>query len=155
MSLLSKRTGMLRLLGLLFLVSSVIPVSLCELSGRAHVSFAYVQFDCAPNDAIALNFYVTPKKQDCGKYQGPFLEILIMRNAPSSAPYSIDLDGDAAGFRCVRPGACERATSGSLHLRKFIEGKSASGEYELEFQDGSVERASFDATWCYRKFACG
>jgi len=43
-------------LGLLPLVCSYI---------NAHFCFAYVQRDCAANDALALNFYFTLKKNDC------------------------------------------------------------------------------------------
>jgi hypothetical protein len=57
--------------------------------------------------------------------------------------------------RCLKPGQCEAATSGTLHLAKFIERQGASGEYELHFKDGSLEKGSFDTTWGARPRMCG
>jgi hypothetical protein len=156
MPVLLKRTAKLRLLGFLFLVSLVASALEDGKVPPADFSFASVQRDCAPNDALALNFYFTTKKNECGKHPEPLIEISIMRNLPKSAPYTMDLGGkDAAAFRCLKQGVCERATSGTLHLGKFLEGESASGDYELHFQDGSVEKAVFTATWCNIKFVCG
>jgi hypothetical protein len=153
---LTKRIGKMCLLNFLFFVSLVTSLFGDKMSTQAHFSYAYVQRDCAANDALALNFYFTMKKSGCVKYREPLIEISVVRNLPNSAPSSIDVSGNlATGFRCLTQGACERAISGTLHLSRFVEGKSVSGEYELHFQDGSVEKASFNATWCYIKFVCG
>jgi hypothetical protein len=151
-----KRTSNKLLLVSVFLVSVVTSALDYETSNPAHFPFAFVGHDCAANDAVALSFYFTPEKSDCGKHRAPLIMISVMRNLPTSAPYSMRLDGNVAvGFRCLRQAVCERAASGTLRLGKFVEGKSASGEYELHFQDGSVEKARFNATWCHIKFLCG
>src|SRR5882762_5532609 len=81
-----------------------------------------------------------------------------MKRPTKSAPQNYSIRSGRSvvlASRCLRPGRCEAATSGTLHLSKFSEGKGASGEYELHFQDGSVEKGSFDATWCVARLICG
>jgi hypothetical protein len=118
--------------------------------------FAYTQYGCAPTDALALDFYFTANQSECGKISEPYVKISIWKNLPKSAPYSSEVRATEVGaIRCLRPGACEAATSGSLHLDKFIDEKISAGEFELHFKDGSVEKGSFDATWCHIRFVCG
>jgi len=151
---LPRRIATASLLGILVFAHPAL--SAYQASSPARFPFAYAQYGCAPTDALALDFYFTLKRSECGKYAEPFIRISIWRNLPKSAPYSMELGGsDGSASRCLRPGACEAATSGSLHLDKFIERKSASGEYELHFRDGSIEKAKFDATWCDLNFVCG
>lgn len=158
MSFRQKRTASLSLLSLFFLASSLGCVPEFAAKPAVHFPFAYAQHDCAPNDALALQFYFTTKQGNCGEYKEPFLMISINKNLPKSAPqdYAIGPDRYAVdASRCLRPGQCQSAVSGTLHLERFVEGKSAAGEYELHFQDGSVEKARFEATWCFIYFICG
>jgi hypothetical protein len=118
--------------------------------------FAYMQHDCAPNDAVEVDLYFTAKKSECGKYSEPFLQISIWNNLPKPAAYSAEIRRqDGAAVRCLKPGACEAATSVILRFDKYSNEKSSSGEYELHFKDGSVEKSKFDATSCYIYFVCG
>src|SRR6267378_6488971 len=156
------------------LLKRVIPISLLTLAclscsascGRRYeanptvrTSFAYVQGACGPTDGPAIEFYFTPKQSQFGKYEEPFIMISINENLPSSTPrdYSIKSGQYAVlASRCLKPGQCDAATSGTLHLTTFSPGKGATGEYELYFQDGRVERNSFDATWCVvKQLMCG
>jgi len=85
--------------------------------------------------------------------------ISINENLPSSTPrdYSIKSGQYAVpASRCLKPGQCDAATSGTFHLTTFSPGKGATGDYELYFQDGRVERDSFDATWyVVKQLMCG
>jgi len=129
-----------------------------EANPPGHFPFAYVQVGCGPADGPALEFYFTLKQGKCGKYEEPFILISINENLPKSAPQNYSIRSGRSvvlASRCLRPGRCEATTSGTLHLSKFSEGKGASGEYELHFQDGSVEKGSFDATWCVARLICG
>ena len=101
-------------------------------------------------------FRFTLKESKCGKYEEPFMVISIIENLSTFAPqdYRIGSGSIVLARRCLRPGQCEAVTSGTLHLAKFSKGKSASGEYELHFRDGSVENGSFDAAWCVMTFVC-
>ena len=127
-----------------------------QANSPPHLRFAYTQYGCAPTDALALDFYFTADQSECGKISEPFVKISIWKNLPKSAPYSIELRATEVGaIRCLKTGACEAATSGNLHLDKFIEEKMSAGEYELHFRDGSVEKGSFDATWCHIRVVCG
>jgi hypothetical protein len=134
-----------------------------ETKPLAHVPFAYLQPDCGPTDGGALVFYFTLKQSQSGEYQEPFVEISINENLPRSAPrdYTI-MPGRSGNYavlasRCTTHGKCETATSGTLHLSAFSPAKGITGEYELHFQDGSVERDAFDATWVVLKqpLLCG
>jgi hypothetical protein len=121
-----------------------------EANYTARFPFAYVQRECGPTDGAALNFYFTLNQSQLGKYQEPFLVILINENLPSSAPQDYSIQPGKYVLltsRCLRPGKCEAATSGHLHLTTFSPGRGATGNYELHFQDGRVERDSFTATW--------
>ena len=124
-----------------------------------HFPFAYVQRDCGPADGPALAFYFTLKQSPLGKYEEPFLMISINENLPSSAPQSYWIKSGkyaVLASRCLSPGQCDAATSGTLHLTTFSPGKGATGEYELHFQDGRVERDSFNAAWHVAKhLMCG
>jgi len=141
-------------LGVFLLPESATSTPQGRPSGR--FPFTYAQYGCAPTDALALDFYFTAEKSECGKYSEPFVKISIWKNLPKSAPYSIELRAtEAAAIRCLKPAACEAATSGSLHLDKFIDNSSSAGEYELHFRDGSMEKGKFDGTWCHEKFVCG
>ena len=121
--------------------------------------FAYVHYDCGPTDGFALDFYFTSKRSSNGKYQEPYLYIELSENLPKSAPQSYSIESGKWGVlasRCLKPGRCEAATSGSLRLVKFSHATGASGDYELHFQDGSVEKGSFDAAWdVVKNLACG
>jgi len=149
-----KGTATVCLLGVFLLPESA--TSSPQAGSPAHFRFAYAQYGCAPTDALALDFYFAAEKSECGKYSEPFVKISIWKDLPKSIPYSIELGATEAGaIRCLKPGACEAATSGSLRLDKFVDQKSSAGEYELHFKDGSVEKGRFDATWCHVKFVCG
>jgi len=120
--------------------------------------FAYVQEDCGPTDGIAMEFYFTAKQGQGGKYKEPFLLIEVNKNLPKSAPQSYSIEPGKSGVlasRCLKPASCETVTSGPLHLSKFSRGVGASGDYELHFQDGSLERGHFVARWYRNHFLCG
>ena len=123
----------------------------------AHFPFAYVQEGCGPADGPALLFYFSVKPTKSGKYEEPFLLIQIIGNLPKSAPRAYTMGSgnrDMLASRCQSPGHCEAATSGVLHLTKFSQSKNASGEYELHFRDGSIEKGNFNATWCSVNIIC-
>jgi hypothetical protein len=142
------------LLGMILLTGSA--TANRQASSSAHFPFAHAQYGCAPTDALALDFYFTANQSECGNISEPYVKISIWKNLPKSAPYSIDVRATEVGaIRCLRAGSCEAATSGSLRLDKFINEKISAGEYELHFRDGSVEKGSFDATWCHIRFVCG
>jgi len=146
------------LLAVVVLISSARCGRKSEASYPAHFPFAYVQMDCGPTDGAALAFYFTLKESQFGKDEQPFINISINTNLPKSAPrdYSIRPGRwDLLASRCLRPGQCDSATSGTLHLAKFIEGQGASGKYELHFKDGSVEKNRFDARWRAGPIMCG
>jgi hypothetical protein len=151
-----------RVLSLLLLPLALLASSLScrnQLSATpTQFSFAYVEDDCGPTDGLALEFFFTQKQSQCGKFEEPFILIEIDENLPTSAPqdYTI-MSGRSAvlASRCMSHGQCESATSGTLRLAKFRHGSGASGAYELHFNDGSVERGSFDARWCVTKLLCG
>jgi hypothetical protein len=154
MSRLLKRTATAGLLAVFLLAEPATPAYWKNSTPR--FPFAYMQHDCAPNDAIELDFYFTAKKSECGKYSEPFVRISIWRNLPKSDSHSAEIGvRDGAAVRCLKPGACEAATSVILRLDKYLNEKSSSGEYELHFKDGSAEKAKFDATSCYNYFVCG
>ena len=149
-----KRVVSLFVLTLVVLTSS----ASCGRESEGHFPFAYVQDDCGPADGLALHFYLTQKKSEAGKYEEPFLDISINENLPKSAPqdYSIRSgSGAVLASRCLTPGQCVGATSGTLHLTKFDEKGGVSGEYKLRFKDGSVEKDSFNATRYFVYFLCG
>src|SRR4029077_6771967 len=128
-----------------------------EANDPPHFPFAYVQEGCGPADGPALVFYFTVKPAKCGKYEEPFLMIQIIANLPKSAPRAYTMGAgsrDMLASRCQSPGHCEAATSGFLHLTKFSPRKNASGEYELHFREGSIEKGKFDATWCIVNLIC-
>jgi hypothetical protein len=130
----------------------------CGRESEGYFPFAYVQEDCGPTDGPALHFYFTQKQSEAGKYKEPFLDILISENLPKSAPqdYSIRSgSGAVLASRCLTPGQCVGATSGTLHLTMFDKRRSVSGEYKLHFKVGSVEKGSFDATRCFVPLLCG
>jgi hypothetical protein len=122
-----------------------------------HFPSAYVQKGCGPADGPALQFDFTVKPAKCGKYEEPFLLIQIIGNLPKSAPHVYTMGSssrDILASRCQSAGHCEAAISGVLHLTKFSQSKNASGEYELHFRDGSMEKGNFGATWCVVNLIC-
>src|SRR5260370_24379869 len=154
-----KRVVSISLLTLAFLSSLASCGRQYEENPMPHTSSAYVQDACGPTDGPAVEFYFTLKQGQFGKYDVPFVMISVNENLPSSAPqdYSIKSGSDAMlASRCLRPGQCDAATSGTLHLSTFSPGKGATGEYELHFQNGRVERDNFDATWHgVQRLMCG
>lgn len=152
-----KRAAFVFVLTLVFLASSASCRRESGVNPPARFPFAYVQDDCGPTDGLALHFYFTQNQSKSGKYKEPFLDILIDGNLKSAPQdYSIRLGSSAVlASRCLTPGQCVGATSGTLHLTKFDERRGVSGEYKLRFKDGSVEKGSFDATRCFIPFSCG
>ena len=123
-----------------------------------HFPFAYVQEDCGPTDNVATYFYIVAKQGQGGKYKEPFLQIEVNKGPPMSALQSYTVESgkwDVLAQRCLRPGACEPASSGFLHVSKFRKGVGASGDYQLRFRDGSIEKGSFEAVWYKNYFLCG
>src|SRR6202790_2252942 len=117
-----KGTATVCLLGVFLLPESA--TSGPQARSPAHFPFSYAQYGCAPTDALALDFYFTAEKSECGTYSEPFVKISIWKDLPKSIPYSIELRATEAGaIRCLRPGACQAATSGSLRLDKFLDEK--------------------------------
>lgn len=149
-----KRAVPLFLLALVILTTS----AMCGHESQGRFPFAYLQEDCGPTDGLALHFYFTQAQSEAGNYKEPFLDVLISENLPKSAPqdYSVRL-GSTAVFasRCLTPGECVGATSGTLRLTKFDGRKDVSGEYNFHFKDGSVEKGRFHATWPIIPFFCG
>jgi hypothetical protein len=144
----------------LFILTLVILTSsaMCGRESERDFPFAYVQDECGETDGLALNFYFTQKQSETEIYKEPFLHIAINENLPKSAPQDYSMrSGSGAVFasRCLKPGQCVGATSGTLHLTKFDERRRISGEYKLHFEDGSVEEGSFDATRRFVPFLCG
>jgi hypothetical protein len=154
-----KRVLPISLLTLAFLSCSASCERQYDANRTVRTPFAYVQGACGPTDGPAIEFYFTAKQSQFGKYQEPFTMISINENLPSSTPrdYSIKSGQYAVlASRCLKPGQCDAATSGTLHLTTFSPGKSATGDYELYFQDGRVERDSFDAAWyVVKQLMCG
>ncbi|HKI26211.1 MAG TPA: hypothetical protein VKA07_07790, partial [Candidatus Sulfotelmatobacter sp.] len=102
-------------------------------NARPHFPFAYVQEDCGPTDGIAMEFYFTATQGQAGKYKEPFLQIEVNKILPASAPQSYSVEAgkwDVLAERCLKPGSCEAATSGFLHLLKLSPGAGGSGDYE-------------------------
>jgi hypothetical protein len=159
MPFLVKRVVSMSLLMLAFLCCSASCGRQYGANPTARTSFAYVQNGCGPTDAPAVEFYFTLKQSQFGKYEEPFVMISINENLPSSGPQDHTIkSGQYAvlASRCLSPGQCDAATSGTLHLTTFSPGKGATGEYELHFQNGRVERNSFDATWhVVKQLMCG
>lgn len=130
----------------------------CFASATPHFSFAYMQEACGPTDGIATEFYFTATQAAHGKYKEPFLRIAVDQTLPKTTPQDHPIrpaTSDVIGWRCLRPGACAVATSGFLRLSKFTRGVGAHGDYELHFQDGTVEKGHFDAIWYRNYFLCG
>jgi len=159
MKLPPKRALSMSLLTLAFLSCSTGCGRQYEANPMPRTSFAYVQDACGPTDGPAVEFYFTLKQSRLGKYEEPFILISINENLPSSVPqgYSIKSGKYAVlASRCTGPGQCEAATSGTLHLSTFSPGKGATGEYELHFQNGRIERDNFDASWyAVKQLTCG
>jgi hypothetical protein len=127
-------------------------------NARPHFPFAYMQEDCGPTDGVAMEFYFTAKQGQGGKYEEPFLQIEVNKGPPMSALQSYPVESgkwDVLAQRCLRPGACEPVSSGFLHVSKFSRGVGASGDYELRFRDGSIEKGRFEAVWYRNYFLCG
>ena len=147
------------LLTLAFLFCSASCGRRYDANFTASTSFAYVQDSCGPTDGPAIEFYFAPKQSQFGKYAEPFIMISINESLPDSTPrdYSIKPGQYAVlASRCLKPGQCDAATSGTLHLNTFSPGTGATGHYELYFRDGRVEADSFDATWyVVKQLMCG
>jgi hypothetical protein len=47
------------------------------------------------------------------------------------------------------------AVSGSLTFTTFVSGQSATGSYEVSFQDGTTGKGAFSALWCPGQTPCG
>jgi hypothetical protein len=150
------------------LLSEALPIVLlcltvsCRHSSVAnattHFPFAYMQEDCGPTDGIATEFYFTAKQGRGGKYKEPFLQVEVSRILPTYAPRSYLVESgksDVLAQRCLRPGSCEFASSGFLNLSKFSRNVGSSGDYELRFRDGSIEKGRFEAVWYSNSFLCG
>ena len=122
-----------------------------------HFPFAYVQEDCGPTDNVATDFYFAAKEGQGGKYKEPFLQIEVNKGPPKSAQsYTVESGKwDVLAQRCLRPGVCEPASAGFLYVSKFRSGVGASGDYELRFRDGSIEKGHFEAVWYRNYFLCG
>ena len=139
------------LVGLVLLACSTNCGWKSEANLSAHFPFAHVEIDCGPTDNIALYFHFTAKPAECKKYEKPYISIMIDGYSPKTSPhdYSIGSKGSfVSAWRCMETGPCQPATSGNLHTEKIEENKTALGECELHFKDGSVEKGRFDATWC-------
>lgn len=145
------------LLGSLLLGLSASYVVKSEASPAANFPFARVEDACGPADGPAFQLYFTAKETDCGPVKEPFLSISANEFLPKTPRNYSFRQGDrtAGAARCLRAGACESATSGTLRLTEIEPGKGVSGDFELHFSNRSVEKASFHAKWCAVRLLCG
>jgi hypothetical protein len=152
-----------RILTISFLIFFVCPSLSIGRSPQQNLgsrfSSAHVHYDCGPADGIALQFHFATNPAYGEKFQKPYLLIQITENLPDSAPkdYLIGRGKTAVlASRCLKDRDCESALSGFLHLGAFNREKSVSGEYELKFKDGTVEKGNFEARWYEaKKLICG
>jgi len=119
--------------------------------------YATIAHTCAPWDGPALAV-VLSSAAGCASVPGPFIRISLWHELPPTAGKTISFatgNSNGQASRCLKPNACEAATSGSVVFDVVDEGKNAYGRYELHFKDGSIESGSFEATWCENRALCG
>jgi hypothetical protein len=119
--------------------------------------FATIRHACGPTDGPALQITLTRVENPAQDDARIFLSLYHdLPELPMSRPRSFELthmqEGD--GARCLRPHACETAERGTVVLQK-LDGRSAEGNYELFFKDGSSERGTFKASWKEVHQNCG
>src|SRR5260370_7994451 len=134
-----KRVVSISLLTLAFLSCSASCGRQYEANPRERTSFAYVQSACGPTDGPAVEFYFTSKQSQFGKYEEPFIMISINENLPSSTPrdYSIKSGQYAVpASRCLKPGQCDAATSGTFHLTTSSPRTRSPAHSQPNFQTG-------------------
>jgi hypothetical protein len=97
--------------------------------------------------AVALTLTETAKATDTA----PRLQIDVYRvlQGPLPTPLSFNLKDQQTGvaFHCRKPYSCEAATSGTVTVVNFEEGKGASGTYEIHFNSRTTERGQFNLRW--------
>lgn len=142
-----------------FIVVLLASLAIAVCAQAADYPHALVMHSCAPWDGPAIELLLMQKNASCGKAaDGPYLSIYIWRDLPEHGPKTIEFKeygGNGGASRCTKPNECERATSGSVTFTKFDEKGEVEGKYEFHFQDGSVERGSFNAEWCHERVICG
>jgi len=132
--------------------------SLCTRAEGRAFSYAQIHASCAPWDGPAVELTLTKEQATCKRGAYPNMRIYIWRNLPTTAPTTIHFDNrtdNGGASLCTSENSCQRAVKGSITFKTLEQGKHASGGYEFEFPDGSIEKGSFDADWCTDRVICG
>jgi hypothetical protein len=123
-------------------------------------TFPYVTVGegCAPWDGPAIDLHFSTAPLKCGKGDVIELTVSFWRELPLHDDQTFTLDEKSrwGGASYCKGGEqpCERATSGSIHIEKFIQGKGAGGTYELLFPKLGRVTGSFHAEWCHIRVLC-
>jgi hypothetical protein len=118
---------------------------------------ATIRNTCAPWDGPAIGILLSGTA-GCKVTETPYIQISLWKNLPPKAgkTYQFDIsNSNGQASRCMKPGKCEAAVSGTVSFEIYDEGKRAKGRYELHFKDSLTETGSFDADWCQERGFCG
>ena len=114
---------------------------------------------CAPWDGPAIQLHFSSAPLKCGKGDVVELTVSFWRELPlhDDQTFTLDRNSKWGGASYCKGGEqpCERATSGSIHIEKFAQSKSASGSYELVFPKLGRVAGTFHADWCHVRVLCG
>ncbi len=128
------------------------------LSAEPHnLRYATMRNSCAPWDGPAIAI-VLSNSAGCKAVETPYVQISLWRNLPPKTGKTYQFDtsnSNGAASRCLKPGKCEAATSGTVTFEIYEEGKRNRGHYELHFKDNVSEIGTFLAEWCSNRELCG
>jgi hypothetical protein len=108
--------------------------------------------------SLVLVFGMADPECDAEPGRRGTLTISVLDPLPAlgSGTFPISVQGPTTALWCKSQNApCHAAISGQLTVDGVDEGIAISGEYSMEFQDGTLLSAPFGAEWCPSIPPCG
>lgn len=120
---------------------------------------AVIQASCAPWDGAAIELRLSPSPPIAKEPVAPWIVVSVWqsREEVSGGTFRFpDASGHVgAATHCRSEQDCEPVESGTVHFDRFVDGKPATGTFDLVLKGGRRERGNFSAEWGELQVPCG
>ena len=120
---------------------------------------AVIQGSCAPWDGAAIELRLSPSPPKAKEPVAPWIVVSVWqsREEVSGGTFRFpDASGHVgAATHCRSEQDCEPVESGTVRFDRFVDGKPATGTFDLVLKGGRRARGSFSADWGELTVPCG
>lgn len=121
--------------------------------------YAVIQGSCAPWDGAAIELRLSPSRPTAKGPVAPWIVVSVWQSREEVSGGTFRFPDNSgrvgAATHCRNEQDCEPIESGSVRFDRFVEGKPATGSFDLVLKGGRRERGNFSAAWGEMQVPCG